>query len=193
MAQKRIASFRLLRPLLATVASAAVALSFSAVALAEPTNLALGRPYKVTVWEPNPDHEKIAATYPDTNNVELTDGNVDDSANLYNDAWVGFLRQGGRTVTIDLGREADLSKVLIRFLHAQGAGIGLPNMVQVSFSVDGTKYGPAMDLTPQEDVEKDTTVIPFAADLQGVKARYVQVSWDNPIWVFVDEIQVMGE
>lgn len=158
---------------------------------ASTTNLALGRPYKITILDPNDQFIKLEGSYPDTNGKELTDGVKADQPNYKDAAWVGTLRQGGREVVIDLGKTAGVSKVIARFLNDISVGIMVPELVEVSFSSDGVNFGDPIRLEPTVNVEGQA-IVPFQGEFSGVNARFVKVTWVNEVWIFCDEIEVLG-
>lgn len=180
----------------AVLSLAALGTVLAGITLAEPSddlvNLALGKPYTVTILERNEAMDKYEAAYPDTDGKELTDGVVAPKVNFYDPAWVGYLRQGGREVLIDLGAVVSISKVRVRFLAYKDAGISLPEIAEVSFSEDGQAFGEPVTLLPTEDETQAQAIVPFAAEFTGVRARYVKIAWSTNVWVFVDEIEVLG-
>ncbi|MBE3576346.1 MAG: hypothetical protein IMX00_01385 [Limnochordales bacterium] len=169
-----------------------IGLAFASVAAqAATTNLALGRPYKITILDQNDQFVKLEASYPDTNGKELTDGVKAAKPDFQDPAWVGTLRQGGRDVVIDLGKSATISKVVARFLADKSVGIGAPELVEVSFSSDGVKFSDPIMLQPTFDAE-GTVIVPFEGEFNNISARFVKVTWANDVWVFCDEIEVFG-
>lgn len=167
-----------------------LAVAFVAVQ-ASAANLALGRPYTITILDRNDQHVQIEASYPDTNGKELTDGVKAAKPDFKDAAFVGTLRQGGRDVVIDLGKSASINKVIARFLGDTSVGIMLPELVEVSFSNDGVKFSDPIMLDPTVDAE-GPVIVPYEGAFSGIKARFVKVTWVNNVWIFCDEIEVLG-
>jgi len=167
-----------------------LAVAFVAVQ-ASAANLALGRPYTITILDRNDQHVQIEASYPDTNGKELTDGIKAAEPKYADAAWVGTLRQGGRDVVIDLGKSASINKVIARFLGDTSVGIMLPELVEVSFSNDGVKFSDPIMLDPTVDAE-GPVIVPYEGAFSGIKARFVKVTWVNTVWIFCDEIEDLG-
>jgi len=161
------------------------------VLAAESVNLALGKPYTITIKDPVAAYQEIESRdYPDTNGVELTDGvKVDNPEDYRNPGFVGFLRQGGRDIVIDLGKNANVTSVTAHLMGNPSLGIGFPVQVVVSLSDDGKLWGPPMAVALPDAffAEFYTAQVRIAGS-----ARYVKVFLPTNVWVFCDEIEVIG-
>ena len=88
--------------------------------------------------------------------------------------WQGFLNDVD--VTIDLGKEENLSKLRSTFMQVIGPGVYMPHYVEVSLSKDGSQF------TTLEKVVNDVPATDpklifktFEVSLKGQSARYVRV------------------
>ena len=102
--------------------------------------------------------------------------------------WQGFLNDVD--VTIDLGKEENLSKLRSTFMQVIGPGVYMPHYVEVSLSKDGTQF------TTLEKVLNDVSATDpklifktFEVPLKGQSARYVRfVAKLQRGFLFADEI-----
>ena len=102
--------------------------------------------------------------------------------------WQGFLNDVD--VTIDLGKEENLSRLRSTFMQVTGPGVYMPHFVEVSLSKDGTQF------TTLEKVVNDVPATDpklifktFEVSLKGQSARYVRfVAKLQRGFLFADEI-----
>jgi hexosaminidase len=102
--------------------------------------------------------------------------------------WQGFLNDVD--VTIDLGKEENLSKLRSTFMQVTGPGVYMPHFVEVSLSKDGSQF------TTLEKVLNDVPATDpkllfktFEVSLKGQSARYVRfVAKLQRGFLFADEI-----
>ena len=102
--------------------------------------------------------------------------------------WQGFLND--LDVTIDLGKEENLSKLRSTFMQVTGPGVYMPHFVEVSLSKDGSQF------TTLEKVLNDVPATDpklifktFEVSLKGQSARYVRfVAKLQRGFLFADEI-----
>ncbi|MEG2596784.1 MAG: discoidin domain-containing protein, partial [Oscillospiraceae bacterium] len=143
-------------------------------------NLLLGKPY-VSVTEAN-------SSYPD-NNYELTDGNRG-PLNVTNDRWSAYKDQFSEFI-FDLGEETAFEEVKVGMSQDLGAGIQLPQYVNVYTSHDNTNW----ELISQNGIGVNATsqmLYDFRATMSQKKtARYVKVSIQPNGWLFLDEIEIL--
>lgn len=102
--------------------------------------------------------------------------------------WQGFLNDVD--VTIDLGKEENLSKLRSTFMQVIGPGVYMPHFIEVSLSADGTNFTPAgktlNDVSPTDSKLSFKT---FEVDLKGKQTRYVRfVAKLQRGFLFADEI-----
>lgn len=164
---------------------------------ASTANLALGRPYTISAYWPDPLFTKMQEAYPDTGDKELTDGKK--ASWQYSDqGWQVFTRQGGRRIQVDLGNPAVIREVKARFLQYRSVGVYVPRRVTLYTSADGRQWSRAG--------EKSTRVGPWNTRVQVEEfafselnatpaestARYVAIEFPVDVMVFMDELEVFG-
>jgi hypothetical protein len=169
---------------------ALVVASTGAVLAAEEEILSLGTYYTVTILEPVASYQEIETRdYPDVSLTKLTDGKFAEEVDFKNPAFVGYLRQKGREIVIDLGAEADISEVIVRVLADPDVGIHFPASAAVSFSDDGQLWSEPVSKNIAESLFSEILPVSFKTASSG---RYVKVFLPVNIWVFTDEIIVKG-
>lgn len=142
-----------------------------------------------TVKYITPYHKK----YPAAGDSTLIDG-IRGGWTYGDHRWQGFA--GDFEAVVDLGSSQPLHSLGSTFMHAPGAWVHLPQMVEYSLSDDGTNFTPAetvwTDMDPNYGkimMKGYTSVLPA-----GTSARYVKVrakAHDRPgAWLFIDEITV---
>lgn len=158
----------------------------------EPINLAQGRPYKITATWPDPLFAKLEGQYPDTNQVELTDGYLGEVC--YQDsAWQAFLRQGNRIIEIDLGETQTIYQIQGRFLQVHVAGVYVPRYIDYSLSLDGKDwYKVGHELTQVGPWNRENQVEVISHKNLKHLARWVRLEFEADGNVFMDEIEVWG-
>ena len=132
------------------------------------------------------------ATYPDTGNKELTDGDLSVDTDGFAPGWVGASGGKGFKVTIDLGKEqSDLSVFTCRALKITSWGISFPNTMKVEISNDGKEFTSAGSaVLSAEDKAKDGATFVLTLE-KSVKARYVRFTVSGSGWTFISELEVI--
>ncbi|WP_062108687.1 DUF4855 domain-containing protein [Bacillus niameyensis] len=161
-------------------------------------NLGLGLPYTISA----PTGEI------DTGN-ELTDGNYG-SLDFNHPSWQRHLRQQERTVTFDLGEKKSIGQVKAHFLQDTPVGIHFPEKVTISVSQNLHDWGELAEIKSEIPLFETGKTGPTAltqnyiwdGSIDGlprgnkhaemVYARYVQVKFTTDVWVFLDEIEILG-
>lgn len=157
-----------------------------------PSNLALGRPYRVEVAWPDPLYTEQEDAYPDTHMAELTDGVK--AAPLYSDApWRVFVRQGGRSIYVDLGAAATIYEMGANFLQSHPHGVYVPRYVDFALSVDGTTWIPVGRVESavgpwNRRIQTETMRLTGLSHV----ARYVRIRFPVDVMVMMDELEVVG-
>ncbi|MEC0256845.1 DUF4855 domain-containing protein [Paenibacillus lautus] len=161
------------------------------------SNLAQGLSYTIS-RPPN-------SNYPDSGN-ELTNG-LFGGMDFGNEQWQGhagsaYPEERSRTITLDLGRNKSIGSIRAHFLQDQGPGIYFPQNVDFSVSTNGQTWStlatvsppPAHDTVSAEFVKWSGSAdgVPGKAGADKVYARYVKVEFPVNVWVFLDEIEVLG-
>jgi hypothetical protein len=169
-------------------------------ATAELQNIALHKPYTVIQTV----HDKQLMAYEERTDgdngqvkAELTDGKVATinpmaTSNFSNTNWVGYSRQVGRSVVIDLGKEMFVSRITGGFLQEREAAIDMPRYVNFFVSNDGETWYEAGKQKPDTSVSNLAERKEITEDKINVTARYVKVEFEVGMFSFVDEISVFG-
>lgn len=160
-------------------------LILSLAIMASADNLALGKKYVVNY--------PAEATYPDSG-TELTDGKLA-QLSIYDSGWAGHLRNEYRIFIVDLEDVYKLEAITISALQDKGTGVTLPLWVCYSVSLDGKKWKSVgtLDFDEDELPTKNTARMEYKLETSGVKARYVAIKINSGVWLFVDEIQALGD
>lgn len=159
-------------------------------------NKATGK--KITIVNPP------SKSYPGDGAFTLVNGVQNEKGMSKSSEFLGF-NGTDLDVTIDLGKEMDVSKVTVHVLKQTGSWIYLPSQVEVT-------YIPFIDttiITKHPPLETITIVVNPDEDLNKIEikkekfCRYIQVraknygiiptgkpGGGNPAWLFVDEIEV---
>jgi Domain of unknown function (DUF4434)/Domain of unknown function (DUF5109)/F5/8 type C domain len=149
-----------------------------------PTNIALGKPYTATM-PANPN-------YPDTGDVELTDG-ILDSTNFADPAWQGRATTKIYSFTVDLGAAHVIKEVRSHWLQDEPSAILLPKQVTCLVSDDNVNFTPVGTVQKPTPDNSTQSLWYTLTDLAGVNGRYVQVQvkpGSGAGWTFIDEIEV---
>ncbi|MHA2855705.1 DUF4855 domain-containing protein [Paenibacillus lautus] len=161
------------------------------------SNLVLGQSYTIS-QQPN-------SNYPDSGN-ELTDGRFG-GTDYRTEQWQAhagsdYPDERSRTITFDLGGNKSIGAIRAHFLQDKGPGIYFPPNVTFSVSSDGQSWStlatvsppPAQDAASAEFVGWSgiTDGVPGESGADKVSARYVKVEFPVNVWVFLDEIEVLG-
>ncbi len=152
-------------------------------------DIALGKPYTIGTQWPDAQFAKSEAGYADKG--QLTDGKF--ATLSYSDPqYTGFLRQGGRSITVDLGSVQPVDSVSLDVMQNLGAGIDFPQRVTYYASDDGTtwhKLGSAV--TTQGGGSYVPQTQPYTIDTH-VQARYIRAQFEDNVFTFVDQFSVYG-
>ncbi len=160
-------------------------------------NIAAGKPVTL-LTQP----KKYANEDPQT----LTDGALGGSSFFAN--WLGFVGNDMEAV-IDLGEEQMIRGVATDFLQVTNHLVFFPLSVTYYSSTDGQQYrklGTITNPKPLTRESKVNDVESFQLQFSPLRARYLKVVADNmdtapvwhhgagqPVWIFADEVMVMGE
>ncbi|MFC4015117.1 DUF4434 domain-containing protein [Nonomuraea purpurea] len=148
---------------------------------ANPTNLAAGRAYTVSM--------PAAASYPDAG-AELTDG-VYGAATYGDAAWQGRNTAAPYSVVVDLGAAKRVKEVQSDWLQVKGVYIFLPKKVTYETSSDGVAYTAlgSVNAPAAGDADQSRKYRLLGVDRT---ARYVRVTVEpvSSAWSMPDEIEV---
>ncbi|MGI6716505.1 MAG: discoidin domain-containing protein [Eubacteriales bacterium] len=201
---KKRLSLTLLAALVLTMACFA---GFAASADEDPVNIALNKTYEANGMYF--DSNTNSYLWPDTDNKELTDGILPESATYNLPEWMGlnanteyYKTNGFSSVIIDLGEVMDISSVNIVVNSFWNYGIAPASEIKYFVSNDNenwTELGTgSYDVDPfvkdgEEYVNKNVIVnnsLTAAASGRYVKAQLVNATGNA--WVFIGEFQVFG-
>ncbi len=146
-------------------------------------NIALHRPYTTefaaatgTYYASNPD-----------SNYELTDGTMAGGSYL-DKPWAGYYRADGVTIGFDLGESADIYSVKTHVFTQSMDGITPPNTYTVQISNDGVRWETVYD----DPNAAGKSWLVFRSSSSGVRARFVRVTLKTGLFLFLDEIEILG-
>lgn len=161
------------------------------------SNLAQGLSYTIS-RPPN-------SSYPDSGN-ELTNG-LFGGTDFSNEQWQGhagsaYPEERSRTITLDLGHNNSIGSIRAHFLQDQGPGIYFPQNVTYSVSTNGQTWSKLATVSPpQAQGDASAEFLRWSGSVDGVPgkegadkvfARYVKVEFPVDVWVFLDEIEILG-
>lgn len=141
------------------------------------------------------------STYAAGGDTALTDG-LHGGWTYSDGRWQGFISRERLDVTVDLGKETEISSVELDFMQVCGPEVFLPAEVVISVSRDGKDFYGLKRI--QREIVRDDKVTfvtdgwqagqdPVSSGGAGVRARYVRVkarSGQFGGWIFTDEIVV---
>lgn len=107
------------------------------------------------------------------------------------EAWTGFFRQEGRSITVDLGEQKKINGVSLEFQQKKSAGITLPAYMEASISQDGKKWsyvGRVNHLIPLGDLTEQTRRLQLS--FPELETRYVQIRFPVDVWVFARNLVI---
>jgi hexosaminidase len=159
-------------------------------------NKATGK--KITIVNPP------SKSYPGDGAFTLVNGVQNEKGLAKSSEFLGF-NGTDLDVTIDLGKEMDVSKVILHVLKQTGSWIYLPKQVEVTYipyfdTTVITRHPPletvTVNVNPDDDINKiEITKEKFCRYIQVRAKNYGiipsgQPGAGNPAWLFVDEIEI---
>ena len=163
----------------------------SVPASAADTNLVSGLEYKVTL-DAHTDHTYPKLVLKDPN-FALTDGKKGGSS-MSDSAYLRFYRGTYTTVEFDLGSVKYVDGFKSGFFAGTGAGIYLPREMYLSVSEDGEKWYTAYSYRDDTVIsDRNQRRVQISETLDGYyKARYVRFRFSSDVYVFADEVEILG-
>ncbi len=159
----------------------------------ELVNLALGKSYRVnTVYPPDEFYTKVhEVNYPDSGG-ELTDGQYG-SLSFTDKAYVGYLHQAFRDITVGLESSVTVEEIAISVLQNVPVGIHFPREVEFYLSIDGEKWE-FLGREKSGILPTEKGPIKQKISKKGIHkiARYVKIIVPVEGWLFADEVEVWG-
>ncbi len=143
-------------------------------------NIAIGKSYEwVTgMW----------ASYPDTDNVELTDNVYSDWKYYSNAAYAGAANP---EIILDLGKEEEIFRVATLFMSSGNAGLALPSYAKYQYSTDKETWYDFGSEWTNGDTTPAALIITDANVAEPVTARYIKLNAASS-WIFLGEFMVYG-
>ncbi len=148
------------------------------------TAVSAGCSYKI-------DGNNAGKSYPDSYNIELTDGSYapSNTTSYNNPKFVGLEKSG--SITVDLGTIRNtITEFEFSFLSVNDAGIMPPSRVSVSISGNGVTWTAVGDMSlntkPINGTDKATLEVSAPITAKFVRFTYTSQTY----WVFVDEVTV---
>lgn len=159
-------------------------------------DLALGKPYTVAAGIPDAFFS-TQNVWKDSGSV-LTNGQFANpnifSGGQDNHQWVGYSHQDNRTITLNLGQVDTVHSISQDFLNSPGYGVFLPERAIFSVSTNGTDWQRIADVpSPVPISTKTVESVAFQTQNLNISAQYVRIQFPVDVFVFSDEIQVMGQ
>ncbi len=139
--------------------------------------------YQVTAWSPDNYFAKTEyENYP---------GAVDGLASN-GESWLGYLRQDGRDITVDLGSVQNVDNLAMEFKQEGSSGIRMPAYVNVEVSLDG-KLWYQLGRINHNTVENGTSqIVSLALSFPSLNARYFKISFPVEIYTFIRHLRFEG-
>ncbi|WP_409341266.1 DUF4855 domain-containing protein [Paenibacillus sp. MBLB4367] len=125
----------------------------------------------------------------------LTDGVLGDGDwNGHRTLYVDFYRNIGRHLVIDLGEISTVKELNFRAMQDASAGIYFPQSVGFSLSNDGGQTWTYLGSVAADQVDKvDAKAGVFRLGGLNYQASKVRISFPVDVWIFADELQIMGK
>lgn len=153
-------------------------------------NLAAGITPTVSLFTENDIQlDKELAMMPRLTDGILGDGDWDGSRTLY----VDFYRSAGRHIFLNLDQMSTVNEISFRVLRDEDAGIYLPNYVEFSISNDnGATWSYLGPVKAEAALPVDAKHSEFKMNGLNYEANSIRVSFPIEVWVFADELKVIG-
>ncbi len=170
---------------------------FTVYASAETENVALGASYEVIGILTDSEG---TTHYPDENGNALTNNVFAQSASYSDIEFIGLnitsegtsANDGVSEIALDLGKVYPIVNATVSCSNLNSAGISLPGMVTVIYSVDGENWSEPVSAEYEVEQPADGEVVKAIADLYA-EARYITFRLThNTNWIFVDEVQAFS-
>jgi len=193
---------RLLHLLIAFTLVTSLTASYASAGSAKPkpeeedklVNLALGKSYTLsTPYQLDTLFGKTEAAHPDDTGRQLTDGEY--GGNVFsNSSFIGRLWQSSRIVTIDLEEDVTVQQIYVNMLQDNASGIFFPSSISLYVSQNGSKWERLSDGLNKLPTTLNGPVTQKIG-IEGINrtARYVKVEIPVTSWIFMDEIEVLGQ
>lgn len=148
----------------------------------------------VTDWAPQATYQ-ITADVPDAAFQEMEYKNYSgpiDGLTSKSEGWTGFFRQGGRTLSVDLGQPKPISQISLEFRQDSKMGVYLPPYLDVHISNNGkswSRLGRLHHAVPASEPQINRN---FSLIFPEVSARYVKIDFPVDVWTFARHLVIAG-
>lgn len=182
-----------MKKLLSLVLTLLLVSLFTVYASAETENVAVGASYEVVGILTDGEG---TTHYPDENGDSLTNNVFAQSASYSDIEFIGLnitsegtsANNGVSEIALDLGEVYPIVNAAVSCSNLNSAGITLPGMVNVIYSVDGENWSEPVLAEYEVDQPADGEVVRAVADIYA-EARYITFQLShNTNWIFVDEV-----
>lgn len=186
-----------MKKLLSVILTLLLVSLFTVYASAETENVAIGASYEVLGILTDGEGK---VHYPDENGDSLTNNVFAQSASYSELEFVGLnitsqetsANNGISEIRLDLGKVYTIVNAAVSCSNLNSAGISLPGVVNVIYSVDGESWSEPVLAEYEVEQPADGEVVRAVADLYA-EARYITFQLaHNTNWIFVDEVQAFA-
>lgn len=148
----------------------------------------------ISDWAPESTY-KIMADVPDAAFQETEyksySGPIDGLASK-SEGWTGFFRQGGRTITVDLGEQKTISQISLEFRQDSKMGVYLPKYIDVHISSNGKSWSRLGRIHHAVAANEPQVNRAFGLVFPQVTSRYVKISFPVDVWTFARHLSIAG-
>lgn len=106
--------------------------------------------------------------------------------------WTDFLRQTGRSITVEFSHPVDVQHIKITMLQSASSGIYLPRDVKFEANFQGQWYSLVTQYPSIPQSSKTTAPQTFQFDSSGIEAIAIRISFPVGVWVFARGLDVTG-
>ena len=186
-----------MKKLLSVVLTLLLVSLFTVYASAETENVAIGASYEVLGILTDGEGK---VHYPDENGDSLTNNVFAQSASYSELEFVGLnitsqetsANNGISEIRLDLGKAHPIVNAAVSCSNLNSAGITLPAMITVTYSVDGQNWSEPVTAEYEVDTPADGEVVMAVASIYA-EARYITFQLTHATnWIFIDEVQAFA-
>ncbi len=122
----------------------------------------------------------------------MTDGTSAAKADYTDPAYFHFSRGGGRSIVFQLRNLSAVNDFYITFLRQDKVAVRLPRRVDVYFSANGQDWQRVIKVRDFGSEKETESVTVFANFEHPYKVSYINIEFDVPCHVWIDEIKAIG-
>lgn len=105
--------------------------------------------------------------------------------------WVRFCRQGGRTLSFNLGTWKYVQSVSLDFYQKPSSGVFWPDTMEVQVSQDGQNWSLLGDETVTKTSSGSTETLTVSTS-RPVMSAYMRIIFPVAIWVYANQLKIMN-